>query len=154
MGLINNGKSIPLETLSVIREIVVEIADNVGAVDVHYCTQGGHAMGQNLGPSGKAESVVYQMKVGMNRSHWASVNGAILLEFDVSDGTVCCGRAPQQQHELYTAYPIVVKLGDPDIVEQIVKYIQITTETINPIVVKPTIKGMIKNAFSRWLRGR
>ena len=153
MGLISQGKSAPLETLCVIREIIAETARRVNATDVQYCTQGS-ASAQNLGGApGNSDSVVYKMDIGERRGHWSSLNGSILVEIDLRNNTVCCGRAPEKHHELHSSYPIEASIGDPDLIDQLVKYIEITTETINPKVEPPTFKQMIMNALHRWIRG-
>ena len=153
MGLLGKGsESMPLETLGVIHELMADIAMRTGAHDVRYCTQSGKLDPNSFSPSGRGSIVVYQLHLNENKPHWASVNGSILIEFDVKEESVCIGRAPDKSIELYASYPLRVSLGDPDLIDKIVKYIEITTETINPKPKELSFKEMIINAFKRWVK--
>ncbi len=157
MGLMSHGQSVPLETLVVIRGIVEEVAKRIGAEDVRFCTQGitDSSGAHILGKTAPANTVVYEFHpVILETKHkpttWAALNYTILMEFDVESGTVCCGRAQVQQHELYSVHPIKANLGNPDLVDDIVQYITLITETLCPTEVELPIRKRIMNALKRW----
>jgi hypothetical protein len=146
-------ESLPLETLLVAREIVGQVAKRVGAKNIHYATQHSKSLAMtSSSTSYVATSIIYQMDIGDPKTFWSLQNSRILLEFDVTEGFVYCGRASEREHELWASHAIHTNLGDPDLIDKIATYIEITTEIMNPKPPELSIKDMVIKAFKRWIQ--